>query len=83
MSPLDAHKRLMDSLPVRTHLMANDDPKSPQRRSPEETAELKRKVLDLRAKGWTIIAIADELQISKATVFGWIRASRGRRVVRR
>ncbi len=79
MNPLDAHRKLMRLLPVRTHRLDGDDPRKNQMRTPDEHDAMREKVMALRKRGYTIALIADKLDITKSSAFNYIRPKFSRR----
>lgn len=82
MNPLDAHQKLLAILPVRTHLMGNDDPRKhatyrdrlTNAEFEEKRRKLKRQVKELRGAGYSVREIVKKLRISKPTVYAYSKA---------
>ena len=76
MKALAAHKRLMESLPVRTHKMRHDDPEqrfySP-RVTKWQSKAMRAQVLAENMKGLAPKEIAEKLGMKLAAVYNYLR----------
>ena len=69
MSWKEAHKRLLEKLPIRTVKAKRPEPKHQGGTIlREQTIMLRRRVKELKAQGWTRRQIAAELNVSLTTV---------------
>ena len=69
MSPvLEAHLRLLCSLPVRTHVRPEGQDFDRRGQKPKTTDRIKDLVKKYRKQGWTYVQIKRELKISTGTI---------------
>ena len=73
-----AHLKLISMLPVRTHLTVDDSPRGGggRVRTDEEVAAMRRRVFALISKGWRVPRISKHLQVSRQTIYNYLRKDR-------
>lgn len=81
MKALEVHRKLLRILPVRTHVMRNDDPQERARqgrRTNESAEKLRRAVKELLARGMKPMQIADHLGERPHTIYNCMRSKKQR-----